>query len=352
MKRIISMVICIMLVLTLFAFNTYAVDNKETTKPQVSVDSISANPGDTIFVPIIISYNPGISSIAFSLNYDKSVLEYVNTHSDILNDYSVFDHTKSGRITIAAIESQSRDGDGTLVCVEFKVKKKADVKEYKFKLNKTFFKNTNGKTIKLKNKNGTLQIKKSCDGEHNYSDWKHSFSAKCKTGGMDSRYCTVCGHADNKEIISTGHSLDREFTVDIIAKDGNIGMLSQHCKICGAKTNVVIYTEKNDAALSINGLLDKLSETSILNLVYYLNGNVRYPDIYGDDFDPKEYVLTQDPVIEEDETIHIDVIINKLTRRLFGDDKKSGIVGTIKRAAIAGEIPLKPLCWLIRVILI
>lgn len=352
MKKIISTVICAMLIISSLGFGAFAVDDKTNSKPYVSVSTVSANPGDTVFVPITVSYNPGILYTAFSLNFDKSVLEYVNTHSDILNGYSVFDHSKNGRITVSAIESDERISDGTLVCVEFKVKEKASADEYKLSLNKTFFEDKDGKTVNFKIKNGTLKIEKSCSGEHTYSQWRNSFSQKCTTDGMSSRYCTVCGHADNKVEEATGHSLERTFTLDVIAKDGNIGMLSRHCKTCGAKTNIVTYTEENDAAAGINGIIEKLSENSITNLVYFLNGNVKYPDIYGEDFDPKEYTKSLDPAIDEDKTIHIDVIVDKITRRLFGNDKNSGIIGTIRRAAIAGEIPLKPLCWLIRIILI
>ena len=344
MKKIISLAICLLLILVHFGFNALAASNNESQKTQISLSNVSGNPGDTVYVPVKLSNNSGYSNAAFSIEYDRSALKYVDICTSIISDFTLYDHSAKGRITIASTDTREISDDGTLICYKFKIKKSAKAKTYKLKLSKVFFSNSKDKKLKLSIKGSTLEVKDSCkSGEHKYFGWTPAISKTCTSDGIKTRYCSVCGHANNKTVKAEGHKLEGAYTLDTEAKGDMPGMLSRHCTVCGAKTHAVIYTKDNDAALSINNILEKLGENTADNLAYFLNGEITYPDIYGDDFDPAEYYVNSKNTVNEDNTINVDVLIDKLARRFFGENKKSGIFGAIKRASIAGEFSLKTL---------
>ena len=68
-KKIISLLIAIVLVVTIFPVAFAA------SKPTVTVSSCEANPGDTIELIVSIENNPGINTFAFGFDYDSNKLE-------------------------------------------------------------------------------------------------------------------------------------------------------------------------------------------------------------------------------------------------------------------------------------
>ena len=344
MKKFILSVVCAIIIILPFCFSASAAE----TDAEIRVDSITGVIGDTVFVPVKISNNPGISNIAFSLNFDKSVLTYKGFYKGALKDYAVYDHSQKGKISFAGIEKKDNSRDGLLVCFEFVINESAKEKTYNITFGKTYFSNQKGKKVNVDVKDGSLKVSDLCDGGHNYSEWSVVVPEKCTSDGINVRSCKNCGHTENAAIPATGHIYEKTFTVDIIAEGSKPGMLSRHCTACGAKTNVIIYNQSNKSPLGINGIAEKLGDTAIVNLVYFLNGGKTYPEITDDDFDIEEFTASDKPVRNGDGSINVDVAADRLLRRLFGDDKKSGLWGEVKRAAMADEIPLKFIGKLIR----
>lgn len=346
----------IFMMLSIVTFPSFA----EKKAVILSISDVSANPGDTVFVSVKIENNSGFSNIAFNLNFDKTKLEYKKPLGGILPDFSTFDHSKNGRIAIAYTGDYVINENGSLVCFEFTVNKKAKLKKSSLSLSKTYISNTDCKTVKHTAKSGTLKLKKSCSGEHIYEGWEAPVIPTCTKDGIKVSYCTKCGHSNPEEFKATAHKLEDKFTIDITAKGEKHGMLSQHCTKCGAKTNIIVYTNEKPAALSINNLLDKFDETTISNLIYFLNGQVVFPEINYEVTDIEKFIAdntssngaNSKSVINDDKTVNVDIAVDRVLRSLFGNGKQPGIVDKIKRAAISGEIPIGIIRTLVLMILV
>ena len=359
MKRIISIIVCTLLLCCLFApvsLVSFAVSEKAVLK----VGDVSGNPGDTVYVPVRIEKNPGFSNIAFSLSFNKSTLDYKSTIAGLLPDYCIFDHTKEGRIALAYTGDYSIEGDGALVCFEFKIKKKAELKTGKISLSKTYISGSDSESIAHSAKKGEIKVAAPCAGEHEYSGGELPIAPSCTTGGIKATYCANCGHCESEILGANGHTPQKEFTLDVLAKDGRLGMLSRHCSTCGAKTSIVTYTEENPIALSLNNSLSNLSDDNVSSFVMLFNGGKTYPEINYDVTDVESFVAQnanrdgeeRKPAINDDKTVNVDVAVDRVLQSIFGGEKQPGILDVIKRAAIAGEIPIKIVCKLICLILL
>lgn len=348
MKKLVLAAICAILIIVPCCFHSSAAG----TDAEIRIENVTGIVGDTVFVPVKISNNPGISAVAFSLNFDKSALTYKGFYEGALSDYTVYDHSKKGKISFACIEKKDNKNNGLLVCFEFSIKKGAKEKTYDITFGKTYFSNDKGKKVKVGANGGSLKVSDMCDGGHSFGDWSAVIPESCTNDGIKVRSCQTCGHTESAAIPATGHTIQETFTVDIVAEGSKPGMLSRHCNTCGTKTNVIIYTQANTTPLGINSIAEKLGDDAIGNLVYFLNGERTYPEITGDDFDIEEFTASDRTIKNDDGTINVDVAADRLLRRLFGDDKKSGLWGAVKRAAMADEIPLKLVGKLIRVIFI
>lgn len=341
MKRIVSVIICAVLITIPMCFGAFAESGKAAEKAEVSVSNTTGNPGDTIFVPIVLSSNPGIADFALTLDFDKSVLKYKGYHAGVPDDYAVYDRAAKGNVALVSLNEKNVSKNGNIVVFEFDVSKKAKEGSYKFSLSKTQFFDKNGKSVKANTENGSLKISKACAGEHVYSGWKSIVSKTCTKDGISLQTCQNCGHTETKTVFADGHTLDSTFTVDVIAQGKKSGMLSRHCRTCGAKTNIIIYNEKNTAALTINDIAKELDDSSLANLIYFLNGSRSYPDITDDHFDINTIIKSGNAPLNENGEINIASTVDRVLRRLFGNNKKGGLFGALRRAALADEIPLK-----------
>lgn len=349
LKKIVSILVCAALLISVFGFCLVAsADSKD--KAVISTIDATGTPGDTIYVPVKIENNPGFSDLAFSLSFNKSLLSYQSVSSGSLEGFSIFDHSKSGKVVVSYTGDFTIGNDSTLLYFIFNVKKKAKAKTGKLKISGVYLKNSKSKSIKYSIDSGSIKISKPCEDEHSYSDWEYIIPATCTQEGVRTCHCTKCGSTRSETSPAQGHIIDDRFSVDVVAEGSKPGMLSRHCSKCGAKTNIVIYTEENATALAINKMLDSLSENSISNLIYFLNGEKTYPEINYDVTDVDKFIL-ENSSFEDDEnyksarnddgSINVGIAIDKVLNNFLGKNNKAGILTTIKRAAIAGEFPFR-----------
>ena len=77
MKKILSVCLALVLLLTCISMQTFA-----EGAPAFSAGSAEANPGDTVEIPILIENNPGIVALSVSVSFDRNVLTLQNASSD------------------------------------------------------------------------------------------------------------------------------------------------------------------------------------------------------------------------------------------------------------------------------
>ena len=270
MKKIISLCLCTLLILSAFGFVAAAESKKNNTVAQISVADITGNPGNRVFAIINITDNSAIVDYALTLNFDKSVLNYEGYIKGALNDYTLYEHTDEGRITLVSLGGKSEPKNGNIIAFKFNINKNAKAGEYRLTIGKTYFMDKNGDSQKATVKSGKVTVSAPCTDKHEYSKWGTQSEATCTDDGVETRTCLVCGATECKAVPAKGHKLEKKFTVDVVAKNSKPGMLSRHCEKCGAKTNIIVYTEKNSAGLGVNNMIGKISDDSIKNLIYFL----------------------------------------------------------------------------------
>ena len=350
MKKIISVCLCALLILSVFCLGISAESKKSGGTAQISVANATGNPGEEVFINISIADNSKITDYVLTLNFDKSVLDYKGYFEGDLNDYTLYEHADEGRVTLVSLGGESEPKNGNIIAFKFSINKKAKAGESELTLLKTSFMDKDGNSQTADLKNGEVKISNPCAEKHDYSKWGSQVKATCTKDGVNVRICLNCGSTESKTVTAKGHKLASKFTVDVAAEGSKPGMLSRHCEECGAKTNIIVYTNNNTAGLGINNMLGKLSDDSVKNLVYFINGNTSYPDITDENFDINSFLLNNTAVKNENGTFNLSSIINRVLQKLFGSDKKSGIIGALKRAALADEIPIKFLGKLISLI--
>jgi len=242
MKKIISLIICVIL---LFTVVTTTASAETIEQGEIVISKIDANPGDSVFVPFEFKENPGIMASTISITYDSSVLEYVNyKKGNILKDYLFAEHPEKNIIRFVSCESTTRRKSGTLFTLEFKVKDKA--KDGLSKLDIVYssgdFCDWQLNRIMPKIVSGGVNValtQKNCS--HKYGDWETVAVASCTQNGVKQHSCSKCGHLENKEISKTGHKYSDAWSVVTPATESSHGTIARVCIYCEEYTDQKAY---------------------------------------------------------------------------------------------------------------
>ena len=121
------------------------------------VDVVEADTGNTILVPVSISYSPKFSTIGMNIKYDKkiesvSVEGYWDFDSDILYGDKY--------ISIKYSESEDKDLNGTIFYLRVKLPENAKANDvYNISAEITEFANAAGENIKAKTSDGKITVR-------------------------------------------------------------------------------------------------------------------------------------------------------------------------------------------------
>ncbi len=128
MKRILSVVLCLILVFMIIPMNEVSAG----VVPTITVSKAIANRGENVKVSISIVNNPGIMAMDFCITYDITALEYVGYEEGYLSNYNIKDHNNKGLLYFVNIEDTERNENGTMLTFLFKVKDNAELGSYEF----------------------------------------------------------------------------------------------------------------------------------------------------------------------------------------------------------------------------
>lgn len=125
MKRIISCVLCLILVVvscsTVFLISASSV-------PKIYFDNVLDNNGESVTLELCIKDNTGIAGLLISLNYDSEVLTLTSAENG-----SLFSGFTAGK-NFAWDHSSNVTQDGTLATFCFDIDNAADIGEYKIEV--------------------------------------------------------------------------------------------------------------------------------------------------------------------------------------------------------------------------
>lgn len=129
MKKIISILIAMLLVMSLCAFSVFA------QKPVLGGGTFTVTQGSTVEIPVNIKNNPGFWVVRIIATYDADVFEYAGYEdADYPLNFTVSD--KSGKATFVMDAQKTGDltGDGAIFTLKLKAKENVKVGRYEIDL--------------------------------------------------------------------------------------------------------------------------------------------------------------------------------------------------------------------------
>ena len=191
---------------------------------EITLPTVSGNPGDTVDVPIKVDTKAtgGIIAITLEIGYDADQMELVvlstNKFQDIVaQNGDMFPDaalTTSQKATdnpyILIYEdalSENKSGSFTLATLKFKIKDTAVYKEGGYAINVTVadesIYNDEEDDVPFTVTSGKVNV--NC--LHTGTEWKTTTPATCESKGSENEVCKVCGKVMNtREIPATGHN--------------------------------------------------------------------------------------------------------------------------------------------------
>lgn len=120
-----------------------------------------------------------------------------------------------------------------------------------------------------------------CPDGHQYGSWKVVTEPTCKEPGKKERKCTNCGNTQTETLpITSDHTWDTNYTVDIAPTYDAEGSESIHCSICDTmkpgSTRMIPKIQKPLDLLTVSGIENRIhnGKEQILDLVVIDGGTV------------------------------------------------------------------------------
>ncbi|MBR7071045.1 MAG: hypothetical protein IKI29_02655 [Clostridia bacterium] len=307
LKSLTAILLCTVLTAALFGNILFV---RADYNPTVTVDTVTAAPGDSVLINIDISDNTALMAITVTFHYDPNVLEYTKFHAGFLRDYLLQDH--NGYVSFVNCESENRTENGTLVTLEFKVKEDAQVGFYPITIKNIWpgqradnltgcFACWEGTKITPTVVAGGVEIKyngKNC--KHRYGKWTDTVEAKCTKGGMQTRVCSICGHNENRETDPVGHEFTSEWIVDRPATSEQDGIMSRHCIRCDKTADAVTFSLLDSATHDFSNKKDDAIQPETWQLLLEIKQQQEHSPNTAEEDEPQQTDPEEKPTSEED----------------------------------------------------
>lgn len=248
MKKVLAAILAIaVLASSLLLVNAAADDSKGI----VSLGSVAAYPGDTISVPVKIDTKAtgGVAALKFSISYDDSVFELVDT-TKLENNWTNGDLFKQSALMspkaknpyVVYYEDTTADenaaGNKTVGTLKLRVKDTAKVKAEGYELSVVVdSKNTinlDGKKVAFDVTNAKVTL--SCKN-HKFGAYTYNNDATCAKDGTETATCSVCGFKDTRTKAGTKTD-DHKFGAYTYNNDATCqkdGTETATCSVCNKK---------------------------------------------------------------------------------------------------------------------
>jgi hypothetical protein len=220
MKKIISLLVCLVLVFSL-SISAFAAGSAKVNS-DASADVIKV--GDTVVVTVSLSDCAPFKSMALTPNYDKNVFEMVS--GEWLLDGAALSNFNGTSAAIAYSNAVEKSGD--IFKYVLKVKDNATLKNTTIKTDVVI---KNGSTVIVSTANATT-VKVICK--------THSFGAWSKADNNNHKHtCTACGTAESSAHTWNGGTITKAATCK------ETGVKTYTCTVCNATKTEAISTTTN-----------------------------------------------------------------------------------------------------------
>ena len=280
-KKLISLFLTFALIVT-YCMSFGAVTASAADPATVTVSSVSAAPGDTVNVDLILSnYTGNIWSLALTVDAgskltlvremvnnpdgdDPPQVDQLTVSGRQLFSTAIVDvpdsYTSSAKImwSNSAISNFSKS-NGTLITLKFKV---ADDANGDIPINLTFDEddiiNSNADNVPFSVVSGKITV--SCQ-THNWSNWSVKTPATCEAAGVEHKVCSVCKTEETRPIPKLNHNMaETPAESASCTQEGNVRYF--HCSICNKNySDAAGTTVLNDVTIHALGHnLNKIDE--------------------------------------------------------------------------------------------
>lgn len=169
MKKLISLLICIGIIFTIFSFSAAA-----DSGCKIGCGHISDAAGRTVAVPVSVSSDNGIYVIRIIADYDETALNFIKIEKGFEDKLNYTVNDKDGKVTVVADarEIENVETDGEMFKIQFEIKENTKNGTYPIKLSgDATMIEENGSGFKAKGLNVSFSsgsVKVICK-EHNFS---------------------------------------------------------------------------------------------------------------------------------------------------------------------------------------
>ncbi|MCR5782503.1 MAG: sortase [Clostridia bacterium] len=280
MKRFISSILCIILILSCFSVCVSA-----TGEGTIAASTAKAKPGDTVNIQVSISNNPGVMILGLDVGYDSSVMKLTKVTDGALLGTAT--HTENLELnpyrltwdnpTVTTDFTQN----GVIATLTFLINNDASQGSYPVSLSyekdNSEIMNVNMDDVDFVLENGVIEIEDghthtsvtipgtaaTCtedgmtDGEkcsecgkilkkqeiipaagHKWDEGKVTKAPTCTGEGVKQFTCTVCDEKKTESVASLGHDWAVDFTIDKEPTAAAPGEKSIHCSRCDARKDI------------------------------------------------------------------------------------------------------------------
>lgn len=248
-KRLISLFLALMMVISAIAMNTF--NSFAADKTTITVENKEAKIGDTIDVNVTISNNTGILGAILSLKYDDAL---TLTDAKEGSAFNMLSMTKPGKyqspckFSWDGVELTQDDiKDGTILVLTFKVENNAIVGNtynIEFSYNDGEIIDSNLNTVNVEINNATVKI------NENTPEHRHSYSSSvtnptCTNQGYTTYTCVTCDDtykADYKDPLGHNVIIDKAVNATCTTAGKTEGQICSVCKTIISGCEVIVAT--------------------------------------------------------------------------------------------------------------
>ncbi len=242
MKKIVSVVLAVLVVFSMFTFIATAADTVSVT---ASADKTAVKVGDEVTVTVNLSKNSSLGGLDLFLKYDKEVFEYVShtQGADVPGEPMFNPNASKGFRFIYTLATKFNDNIGELFTIKFKAKAAGEA-TFAIEVVEAYFAvyeestgqytGTEATTPNVNSVKVTVEeaaVEPPVEHTHKYSKPVVTKEPTCTAAGEQQATCD-CGEKVVESIPATGHAYGK-WTVTKPATTTATGEKQKKCANCG-----------------------------------------------------------------------------------------------------------------------
>lgn len=235
MKKTLSILLALALVLSLGVMTVFAAPATTDGKVVLTADKSAAKVGDVITFTVTATPDStlGLGALDFNVQYNPAAFELVDSSNANYFQLSSFNTDVAGNLQYSATSLDAVTAAGTVVTFQLKVLATNGAVDLIVTSYGLGDEDTSDATASaIANAGSAAAVTVACD--HAYSDWTVTTPATCTTPGEETRTCTACGATVTRPTALAEHT-PSDWEVVTPANCTEAGVEVQKCTECGTE---------------------------------------------------------------------------------------------------------------------